>query len=311
MATIDEQSAQVKRITDNIEESFQNLRKIARNLSTLLIVGRATCDEIKAYNLYALAIYDSQRAMLTHLRANGVTDAPELPPSPTLFGWKGVSGENAFRIDCTGQATSLSDALSQAFASAAQPNAVFVGSDQIRIVTQDPNVFFPERDMPSLDEITKQAATAGLGVAPMVIVLIAGLTLGLVAYAVSALAALLKEKNIQEQTTVRANVQLKAFEAYSTARMSCYDSCIGKGNTVDACVKTCKTLVDKPKIDVTPRSGLPPADDSFGLFAKVGLVTLAGLGGLIIFKMHKRGMFDRFKSGGDAAVAQHALPDAS
>src|SRR5690349_4434246 len=121
MAT-QEQTEQVKRITESLENTYQNLRKVARNISGLLAVNRATCDEIKAYNLYAMSVYDAQRGMLTNLRANGVTDAPALPQSPTLFAWKGVAGEDAFTINCTGEETSLSGALARALSSTADPN---------------------------------------------------------------------------------------------------------------------------------------------------------------------------------------------
>lgn len=300
MATEQEQ---VKRITNNIEEAYQALRRVAANVSGLLAVGRATCDEVKAYNLWALAIYDAQRGMLTHLRSIGEKGVPELPSYPTLFAWKGVTGENAYKIDCSRETSSLSDALSAAFASSAQPETKFLSSNEIRIVTSDPHVFTPGQT-PSLVELTQAGTNAGLGLTPLVIVVIATISIGLVAAAVIALSKYLQERNIQEQTTERTMIQAKAFENYTAARMSCYSSCMNKPSaTVDSCVRVCKTLVDKPKLDVTPRSGLDK-DKGLGVFGTVGLIVIVSLGGIAVLKLYKKGAFDRFKSSepsGDAA----------
>ncbi len=287
MATQDEINATVKKITDNIEATYQSIRKVARNLSGLLAVGRATCDEIKAYNLYAVAVYDTQRGMLATLRAQG-QNVPTLPPSPTLFAWKGVSGEQAYQIDCTKEApNSLQGALAAAVASSAQPDTKFLSSKDIQIVTQDPDVFFPERA--SLAQISQTGADAGLGFAPLVMLVIAAVVIAVAAVAIPALMAWLKEKEIQEETTARTKLQAQAFENYTATRMACYDSCIAKGNSIDDCIKTCKGLVDKPKLDVIPRSGAT-SGDSF--LQKMGLVTVAGLGAIIIYSLYRRGHFE-------------------
>jgi hypothetical protein len=289
---------QVKRITNNIEEAYQALRRVAANISGLLAVGRATCDEVKAYNLWALAIYDAQRGMLAHLRAQGDKNVPELPNYPTLFAWKGVSGENAYKIDCARETSSLSDALSAALASTAQPDTKFLSSNEIRIVTSDPHVFTPGQT-PSLVELTQTGMNVGLG-NPVLIIVIAAISIALVATAIVALSRYLQERNIQEQTTERTMIQAKAFENYTAARMSCYSSCMNKpGATVDACIRTCKTLVDKPKLDVTPRSGLTK-DSSLGVFGTVGLIVVAGLGGVVVLRLYKKGYFNRFKASDEA-----------
>jgi hypothetical protein len=289
----DADSEQVKRITQNIEETYQALRKTARNLSGLLAVNRATCDEIKTYNLYALAVYHTQRGMLTTLRAAGETGVPELPPSPTLFAWKGVSGDQALMVDCSKETKSLEGALALAFASAADPNPKFLGSEQIKILTQDKDVFLPEKDIPSLDDLAKIGASAGLGnnnglgLPPLVIaIIIAGIVL-IVGVGFVAFSKYLQEKRIQEETTERTKIQAKAFESYTAARMACYDQCISAKGSISECQETCKKLIDKPQLDVTPRSGIKP--DS-GMLEKIGFAVVAvGLayGGYKLYTRHK------------------------
>lgn len=290
MAVQEDIDVTVKKITDNIESTYQSLRKVARNLSGLLAVGRATCDEIKAYNLYAVAVYDTQRGMLATLRAKG-QNVPALPPTPTLFAWKGVSGDKAFQIDCKKEANSLQGSLAAAMASSAQPDAKFLSAQDIQVVSQDPNVFFPERT--SLAQIAQQGANAGLGgelgIAPVIVIVIAAIAIAVAAIAIPALMQYLKEKEIQEETTARTKLQAQAFENYTATRMSCYDSCISKGNTIDSCIKTCKGLVDKPQLDVIPRSGLTTGSP---LLQKVGLIAVAGIGALILLKLHRSGVFE-------------------
>lgn len=309
-----DQSAQVKKITDNIEATFQELRKVAKNISGLLAVGRATCDEIKAYNLYALAIYDVQRGSLASLRASGEAGVPDHPPYPTMFAWKGVSGENAWKIDCSkdsgpvnGPSDRLTSALSSAFASAAQPGTKFLSSKEIQIMTSDPFVFSPDKNMPSLEEITNQAHNAGLGFPVVLVVIVAGIVLAIGAVALAAFAKYLQEKNIQEQTTERTKLQVQAFNQYTATRMNCYDSCINKGGSIDSCIKTCKSLVDKPVLDVTPRSGID--DDAGGTLSKIGFIVVAGVGAIALLKLYQRGTFDNMFSKASKRSDNHHYDD--
>lgn len=257
-----DQVDQVKQVTDNIEATFQSLRKTAASLSALLAVGRATCDEIKAYNLYALAVYNTQRGMLTQIRAAGETSVPELPPYPTLFTWKGVTGDNAWKIDCTGAGMqgSLADALTAAFAPHGS-NTRFLSSKEIQIVTSDPNVFSPS-SAPSLTELAKQ----GLG--NPYIILIAAIAIVATAIIVVAVTRYLSDNTIQVETTARTKLQAEAFEQYATARANCYTTCMQTGGDAQKCVDTCSKLVDKPNITIDPAQG------NMSTLAKIGLATV-------------------------------------
>ena len=105
MSAADDQ-ATIASVTANLEETYQNLRAASTSIAGLLSLGRATCDEVVAYNVWALAVYNSQRGMLDALRGAGEQGVPALPTYPTLFAWNGVDGADALTIDCsTGQPT--------------------------------------------------------------------------------------------------------------------------------------------------------------------------------------------------------------
>ncbi len=66
-------ATRVQTITANLEQTFQNLRLAARNISGLLATGKATCDEVQAYNVWALATYQAQIGMANALQTADYT----------------------------------------------------------------------------------------------------------------------------------------------------------------------------------------------------------------------------------------------
>ena len=264
------EAERIQKISANIETAYQSMRRAARNITALLAVGRATCDEIKAYNLWCLALYNTQRGMLTSLRAAGEVNVPELPGYPTLFAWRGYTGEDAWRIDCNAEQQGLTGALRDAMQSD-RPQQ-FVSLQQVAIITQDQGLLHPEKG-PDLSMLVAATGKAdGLGVVPIVWIVIAGIALAVgVTLGIVALARYLTEKSIQEETTERTVIQADAFEKYTAARMSCYTDCTTRGNTVEACSAACAKLVDKPNLKIDPAR----PESGFGFWGTIGVA--AGL----------------------------------
>lgn len=273
-------SERVQKITADLEAAHQSLKRAARNIYGLLQVGRAACDEVKAYNLWALALYNTQRGMLTSLRAAGERNVPELPPYPTLFAWKGTSGAEAWRIDCNASQQTLTGVLRDAMASDRVP--AYLSTDQIRMVTTDPKALHPE-DAPDLAAIVAATNNGSLGAAvPVIWLVVAGITLAVgLSVGLLALSRYLEEKAIQEETSLRTKIQADAFDKYTAARMSCYADCTARGNDVSTCAATCAKLVDKPNLKIDPAR----APTGMGIFGTVGLIAAAAVAGIGAWKL--------------------------
>lgn len=269
-------SERVQKIAADLEAAHQSLRRTARNITGLLQVGRAACDEVKAYNLWALSLYNTQRGMLTSLRAAGEKNVPELPAYPTLFAWRGVSGADAWRIDCNASEQTLTGVLRDAMASDRAP--AYLSSDQVAIVTTDQGALRPE-EAPDLSALVQ--ATNGLGAVPVVWIVVAGIAVAIgLSVGLIALASYLTEKSIQEETSSRTRIQADAFDKYTAARMSCYADCTARGNDVATCSQTCAKLVDKPNLKIDPAR----ASGGLGIFGTIGLIAVAALGGIGVWK---------------------------
>lgn len=268
-------------ITNNIEALFQHMRRAAGNIAGLLSLGQATCEEVRAYNLWALATYNTQRGMLATLRANGETGVPELPPAPTRFEWKGVSGDAAWQIDCNAKGlagfSSLRDAM--------KPSTRRLSTNEITIVTQDPYLFEPER-APSFSALVQaQGAQAqavnGLGAAFLIPIIIAGITLA-ISIAVAAIMRYLETSTVQESNSKQVALQADAFANYTAARLECLKTCTNQGGKTEKCVETCRKLVSEPKLTM-PGQGMP-----WGWLQWTGFTVVAGIGALITMKVVSR-----------------------
>jgi len=279
-----DQAQRLKTIADNIERTWQALRRAASSIAGLLQLGRATCDEVRAYNLWAIAIYNTQRGMLATMRANGETGVPELPPAPTLFTWKGVRGDQAWQVNCSGQETSLAGAMTAALRGPTDTTQ-YLSTNEIEIVTQDQFLTQPEQapSFSALLAIQQQRSqeVAGLGVAWAVVILVAGVTIG-VGVAVAAIMRYLETSEVQEANTKQVQAQADAFANYTAARLSCYASCTQRGQSTEECVEICAKIVDKPNIK------LPGMNEPWGALQWIGFTVVAGVGALIVFKVIQR-----------------------
>ncbi len=279
-----DEATRVKTIAAALEGTYQSLRVAAGNIAGLLNVGRATCDEVRAYNLWALATYNAQRGMLATLREAGNPNVPTLPTYPQLFGWRGASGASAVNIDCAGQTSSLNGPKRAMRRALRGPTASssYLSSDQIDIV--DTSSWAADADQgPSWAAM--QASQAGLGALPIIVwIVIAAGTVGVTYVALNALSDYLKENAIQEETTERTRVQARAFETYTAARLSCYANCTSGGKSAAECVDTCARLVEKPNIIIDSARGF----QAWGLFQWVGAIVVIGTGAIVAHKVYKK-----------------------
>jgi hypothetical protein len=261
-----DQAQRLKTISDNLEATYQSMRRAAGNIAGLLQVGRATCDEVRAYNLWALALYKTQLGMLQTLRAHGEKNVPDLPPAPTLFVWKGVRGEDAWKVNCAGQTSTQ-----------------YLSTNEMNIQTQDQFIYNPEA-APSFKALLQvQAARAqneGLG-AFVVLIAIAGIAIA-VSVAIAAIMHYLEVNEVQEANTRQTQLQADAFANYTAARLACYADCTRGGKSTEQCVEICKNLVDKPNIK------LPGQSTKWGWLQWTGFTVVAGVGALAALKIYQR-----------------------
>lgn len=279
-----DQATQLKTIADNIEGMYQALRRAAGNIAGLLQAGRATCDEVRAYNLWALATYNTQRGMLATLRANGEQGVPELPQAPTLFTWRGQQGADAWKVDCSGQPTSLAGLMGKALKGpGASPS--YLSTNEIQITTSDQYLMNPEaapsfKTLLMIQEARTKQGMAGLGIVGILIA-IAGIMIA-VSVAIVAIMHYLEVNEVQEANTKQTRLQADAFANYTAARLSCYSSCVGQGRTSEDCTAFCGKLITKPDIKL-PGQG----DDSWGVLQWIGATVLLGFGSLVALKLYR------------------------
>lgn len=283
-----DQAETLKAITDNIEGMYQALRLAAANISGLLAGGQATCDEVRAYNLWALATYNTQRGMLTSLRAGGEENIPDLPASPTLFAWRGHQGVDAVNIDCGSQPSNLDGLMAQVL-KGPKLDTKYLSTNDLSIVTQDPNVFDPDK-APSfkallmVQQARLQQKLSGLGVIGVLIV-IAAIVIG-VSVAIAAIMHYLEVNEVQKANTEQTRLQAEAFANYTAARLQCMTSCASGGKSQDECADVCAKLITKPDIK------LPGQNDSWGILQWIGFIVVASgitVAAWRIYKRHKSG----------------------
>lgn len=287
-----DEATRLKAVSDELEATYQLLRKAAANISGLVQLGKATCAEIKTYNLFALAIYNVQRGMLDTLRASGQSDAPVLPTAPTLFAWKGIQGIDALQMNCEQGTQDLSGASFPAMLKKTlqgpTPTTPFLSTNEIDIVTQDQWAFSPD-DAPSykalLDLQAQREAESrqnGLGLSVGVIILIAGLVISVIAGAVIAIMHYLETSAVQEANVKQTRLQAEAYANYTAARLSCYAQCTQSGKSSEQCIQLCQSLVAEPKIK------LPGQDSKWTFLQWTGFTVLVGGGAIVAWRLWQR-----------------------
>jgi len=282
----DDDATLLKTITDNVEGLYQALRLAAANISGLLQLGTATCDEVRAYNLWAMATFNAQKGMLDTLRANGESGVPDMPTPPTLFTWRGVSGQAALSIDCAGEESSLSGAMKRALRGPT-PQSVLLSTNDIVINTTDAFALQPKNSptFASLFQVQQaraQGGTNGLGF-PIVLIVIAGIVIA-ASVAVVAVMSYLKASSIQESNSKQVRLQAEAFANYTDARLQCQQRCVSGGLDHNSCVKQCADLIGKPNIKLPDE----PFSSEWGLLEWTGFTVLLGGVAYIAWRVWER-----------------------
>lgn len=279
-------SDDVKTATDQLQATYENLRQCAANISGLLQAGEATCDEVQAYNLWALATYNAQVGILQTIKASGEGQGlPDAPDYPTLFAWLGQSGENAINIDCSGQATSLSGALGRALAGPT-PNSTKLSLKQIQIITTDQHLMNPQNSPSFAQLLAAQDAVAakqkGLGIGIAIVILIAVLSIT-ISISIVALLNYLKASNLQKDTTARTQLQSQAFATFTAARLQCLQGCVQGGTSQADCAASCAQLIQAPDIGAAPG-----AAGKWGFLQYLGLTVVVGGAAYVGWRIYER-----------------------
>lgn len=279
------QPERLKKITDDIQSTAESLRRAAAGISGLLAAGTATCDEVKAYNLWALAIWNTQRGMLASLRAGGEPSVPQDPPPPTLFLWRGVRGEDAFKISCAGEKSSLSGLMKRAMRGP-DKNTQYLSTNEIVVSTNDPYVNNPTAApsyaaLLSMQQRHQAEKLAGLGVVPVVLIIIAGIAVA-VTVALVAIMRYLEVNAVQEANTEQTKLQAEAFATYANTRLECVKGCTQGGRSTEDCVSDCEDIVDKPNIKI------PGLDTEWGALQWIGFTVVLGAGMIVGWRVYQR-----------------------
>lgn len=281
-------SDDVKTATDQLQATYENLRQCAANISGLLQAGEATCDEVQAYNLWALATYNAQVGLIQTIKAAGEGQGmPDAPDYPTLFAWLGQSGESAINIDCSGQASSLSGALGKALAGPTA-SSTKLSLKQIQIITTDQHLMNPENSPSFAQLIAAQNAAApkqaGLGIGFAIVILIAVLSIS-VTVSIVAILSYLKSSNLEKAATARTQAQSQAFATFTAARLQCLQACTGGGGSQADCTASCDQLIAAPTID-----NPPGATGKWGFLQYLGLTVVLGGAAYVGWHLYERKM---------------------
>lgn len=258
------QAAQVQQICDLIESSRLRLKNIAKNLEVLVKAGRATCEELRAYNLWALAVYQTNKGQLQVARNAGATNLPILPPSPALFVYRGIGGQNAASFPCDNNPKTLSGALADALT--APEKGFFINPNAVEIIPAGAEIG-PLPEGPSLRQIEQQ-----LGVPlPWGAIIIVGLIVA--GAATVAVFSYLETQSISERTAKVSDDNLKTFETAADLRAKCLQMCIDAGGSPESCIGKCSNVIPVPRApgEAASSSGL-----GFWMWMGIGVAGIIG-----------------------------------
>lgn len=259
----------VQQIFTSCEKSRLDNERTAKALSVLVSVGRATCADVKKYNLLATATFNFQMGALQQLRAAGMQDIPQSPPPPLLFTWKGIPGTQADKVDCSkdSQLSGLGD--------------FYVSPSDIQMTYPviDPKMMSSVAVSEEIQKlIDQEKSEEQLGAAPLVII-IAGVLISLTVVAVTVLVNWLS--NVEERKRIIQTLEVQAKQHADTlqTRAACFQACMDKGQDASDCTQACaKTLPSfDPKFPPSVSKGL-------GILGTIGAISLVGGIGLYIYK---------------------------
>ncbi len=295
MANLTEQQAQdVQVMLANVEAAHQETVKARTALSLLIAIGKATCGDVRAYNLNTKAIYAYQASVCGIIRAAG-GDAPVIPP-PVYIAWRGISGDQAVDIDC-------SSAQMRGLGANGQGD-YFLGPQQVEwrsgATSADVTLI---NQVVAAGRAAVAAGPTGLGVAPAIavvtlviwgiIVIVAGVILLKIA---EALTDVPQKRETTRQIAIQAVEHRKSLEQ----RAACYTDCTSRGRDPVECAKACDRLVPGFK-PVLPAGGL-------GLVGTIAGVAVLGLAIYASWRFVASGGMERIRRARRGGRTQRALP---
>lgn len=288
-----QRAARIKSLTDAIDAAYRSTRTAATKISGLLQVGKATCDEVRTYNLFALGIYDMQKSMLATLRAIGQTGLPNLPTQPTLFAWKGMSGYDALNFPCGSKATNLSGLLGRVLQGPGA-DAQYISAKDVEISTQGIELYNPDA-APKLAALVKsleadqamhqaQQGQAGVG-AFWIPIIIAAVVITVSAIGINALAAYFTTAKVEEEDTKRYQQYAETYAMFLATRLKCIEDCVAKGNSQAGCTAVCERALPVPK---NPAEVIKNRQAQWSTLELVGLGAAVLVGGVVVYNLWQR-----------------------
>lgn len=271
MTLTEQQVADVQAMMANVEAAFRENTRARTALSGLLAAGRATCEDVRSYNLATKAVYAYQASVAGIIRASG-GDAPTIPP-PIYIAWRGVPGDQAVDIDCA------STQLRGAGLGAATDGGVFINPTAVewRAAPTSTDTATVAQAVAAAQQslATQPTGNAGLGFIPALITIIVyGIIIYVTVKAVTSLIDSIRGVPEKREQTRQMAVQREAHRESLEKRWACYTDCTTRGRDPVECAKACDRLTPGFK-PVIPGGGLGLVGTVAGV-AIFGLVVYAG-----------------------------------
>lgn len=259
------QAQGIQQIAAQVEAAHREIVKSRTALSILINAGRATCTDVKTYNLLAKSTYFYQKAMADTVRGAG-GQPPDVQP-PLYVGWKGVSGDQFANIDCS--------------------TAQLAGNgfpDGLGDYYLNPNkVEWRSGEAPSDRQMLTQAfAGVTLGpdpnagnlgnplLAAAIPIILWGVVIAITGYVVLKIVEVLKDVPGKVEHTRQTAIAAERHRATLEARAKCLTDCAAQGKDPTACAKACAKVLP----DFSPPK---PYGGGMGIFGWVLGAALVGL----------------------------------
>lgn len=253
-----QQAAELQALAANVEQAYREITRMRTALSYLVNAGRATCSDVRTYNLFAKSTYFYQKSMSDLIRGAGGS-APVVQ-EPLYVAWKGMSGEAAINIECGqvqgpgGFGEAYVDASKVEWRAGATPN----DTQAIQQFLTGAGVATPP--------VNGQLGLTPIGVIGIIIVGVFVTIAGYIALKlVEAFTGLPQRIEHTRQTAIAAERHKATLEA----RAKCLADCTAAGKDPAACAKGCDKALPGFRM---------PAFSGMGIFGWVlGAVVVGGL----------------------------------
>lgn len=274
-------AATLKRLTDQLEAAYQQARALSNRMKQAISAGRATCQDIVAYNLLVSAIYNTQKGILTTIRAMGGS-APALPITPTYFTIGGGVVGSSPSISCgSGLSGALRGVLKES--KAAAKRSEFLDPSMVQVIPERTPV--PLNVDVTLAQLTRNATGLGGELGAVWIFIIAAVAVTLASGVIIAVMNYLRDTNVSENTLKQTETIAKAIDTSLVARIDCYNRCVAQGKTPNECSKACASLIPTPSFPGGGGGG-GPGEWGFWTWAFVGSGVI--LGGAWLYRNKRR-----------------------